>query len=244
MIDNAPQIQRRRVPEIDIARTFALALMIVFHFAYDLSLFGFLPPDTMIQPGPRLSAQLIAGSFLFLSGISLWLAHCGGIKWRPFLRRLGILILAAAAVSLVTRLAMPHEWVRFGILHSIAASTALALLFLNAPIPVLVLVVIATLAMGQVNLSAFDGPLWLWTGLGATLPFMMDYEPIFPWFGICLSGVLFARLFSGKLTSVLDGSDKYVRLLSWPGKHSLSIYLVHQPILFGAVYVTSQFLQN
>ncbi|MDE9450800.1 DUF1624 domain-containing protein [Aliiroseovarius sp. Z3] len=232
------------MPEIDIARTFALASMIVFHFAYDLSMFGFLPPDAMIQPGPRLAAQLIAGSFLFLSGVSLCLAHCDGIRWRPYLRRLGVLVLAAAAVSLVTRLAMPHEWVRFGILHSIAASTVLALPFLKAPVPVMAIVVVATLAMGQVSFSAFDGPLWLWSGLSATLPFMMDYEPVFPWFGICLSGVLFTRLFREKLTSVLDESDRYVRMLSWPGKHSLAIYLLHQPILFGSVYLASRIFQS
>lgn len=231
--------QQRRLPEIDIARTIALGAMVVFHFAYDLTIFGFLPPDTMFQPFPRLSAQLIAGSFLFLSGVSLYLAHAERLNPKPFLRRLGILVLAAAAVSLVTRLAMPHEWVRFGILHSIAASTVLALPFLRAPMPVLVIATIATLALGYVSLPAFNGTFWLWTGLGATLPPMMDYEPVFPWFGVCLSGVLAARLLKDTFRSSLDGDNKWVQRASWPGQHSLIIYLLHQPILFSAVYVAS-----
>lgn len=231
----------QRVPELDIARTIALAAMAVFHFTWDLMMFGFLPVDTMQQAGWRAFAYAIAGSFLFLSGISVVLAHGDGIRWRSFLYRLYMLVLAAAAISLTTRLAIPDAWIRFGILHSIATSTVIALLFLRVPVSVLTLSIIVVFALGQVSLKAFDGPLWLWTGLDATHPRMMDYEPVFPWLGACLSGVLCTRLLRGRLALGLDGTTKAVRVLSWPGQHSLAIYLIHQPVLFGAVYVASQF---
>jgi uncharacterized membrane protein len=227
-----------RWPGLDIARTLALVAMGIFHLIWDLTMFGVLPPQTSRSVVMRLSAQIIAGSFLFLSGVSLWLAHRDGIRWRPFLRRLALLCMAALAVSLATRIAMPQAWVRFGILHAIALSTLIGLAFLRAPLAILGGVALFVLAVGQLRLAAFDGPLWIWTGLGRQRPWMLDYEPIFPWLGICLLGLLAARLFLRD--RVAAGSPgRLTTVLSWPGRHSLAIYLIHQPILFALAYLAS-----
>ncbi|MES2815322.1 MAG: heparan-alpha-glucosaminide N-acetyltransferase domain-containing protein, partial [Pseudomonadota bacterium] len=66
---------KNRLPALDIARTLALVCMVIFHFTFDLALFGFIDPGTMSQPIWYYFARMIAGSFLFLSGVSLWMAH-------------------------------------------------------------------------------------------------------------------------------------------------------------------------
>ena len=72
-----------RIPALDIARSLALVAMVVFHFTFDLELFGYLRPGTTTMPGPwRALAVVTAVSFLFLAGVSLWLAHGRGIRWR------------------------------------------------------------------------------------------------------------------------------------------------------------------
>lgn len=241
--ERAPE-RSQRFLAIDIARTVALAAMVFFHLAWDLTAFGFLKPDTMQAVGWQVFARIIAGSFLFLAGISLWLAHGDRVRWRPFLRRLGILVLAALCVSLATRVAMPQAWVRFGILHSIAVSTVIGLLFLRVRIATLALAAVAALLLGRVESAVFDSPIWLWTGLGEQRPRMLDYEPIFPWLGIYLLGLLFARLYAGGWGhGAIALSDATRRILSWPGRNSLTVYLMHQPILIGIVWAASRVLQ-
>ena len=52
---------------LDIFRGLALIAMIIFHFTFDLSYFGFITPDTVYRPNWILFQQLIAGSFIYRS---------------------------------------------------------------------------------------------------------------------------------------------------------------------------------
>jgi hypothetical protein len=120
----------KRYHAVDIARTAALAGMVVFHFVYDLDLFGWVPRGTATQGWFWYHARLVAGSFIFLAGLSLWLAHGRGIRWSAFARRAAILALAAAAVTVATHFALPGLTIFYGILHSILVSSVVGLLFL------------------------------------------------------------------------------------------------------------------
>ena len=73
-----------RLIPLDLARTLAVVCMVIFHFTFDLALLGLIDPGTTSQPFWYYFARMIAGSFLFLSGISLWLAHGHGIRWPAF----------------------------------------------------------------------------------------------------------------------------------------------------------------
>jgi uncharacterized membrane protein len=108
--------------------------MAVFHFVYDLELFGWLAPGTSVTGGWRVLALLTAGSFLFLAGVSLWLGHGAGIRWRGFWRRFVKVAGAAAVISLATWVAMGDVFIFFGILHAITAASLLGLLFLRVPV--------------------------------------------------------------------------------------------------------------
>jgi len=119
-----------RILALDLARTLALLGMVTFHFTYDLDLFGWVPPYTSVTGWFWYHARLTAGSFIFLAGVSLWLSHGAGIRWPAFWRRWVRVAGAAAVVTLATRIAIPDYYIFFGILHSIALSSLLALPFL------------------------------------------------------------------------------------------------------------------
>ena len=83
------------------ARGLAIAAMAVFHFAWDLEFFGYAPVGMTRETGWMLFARAIASSFLFLVGVSLFLAHGGGLRRASFLKRFAMVAGAAAEHSKV-----------------------------------------------------------------------------------------------------------------------------------------------
>lgn len=232
----------RRVALIDIARTLALIGMVAFHFRFDLVIFGVLPPSVTATPFFYWHARLVAGSFLFLAGLSLWLAHGSGIIWRAFWLREGKLIAAAALVSIATYLAMPVTWIFFGILHAIAFCSLLALPFLHLP-------ALVTLGAGAAVMAAsyhlpelvqWNHPGLRWIGLQTVPTPSMDLEPLIPWFGPLLLGVGTGQFLASLWPRLARPETPLSRALAWPGRHSLIIYLAHQPILMGLIWAWLQ----
>ena len=225
-----------RLTSLDLARTLALVCMVVFHFTFDLALFGHIDPGTMSQPFWCYFARMIAGSFLFLSGIGLWLAQGRGIRWPAFWKRFAKITAAAALVSIATYFTLPGLTVFYGILHSIAISSLIALAVLRLPAVLTLALAAATFALPLVFRDpAFDGAL-VWTGLGTVPPVTADFLPLFPWIAPMLAGVAAGRLMSRfalwpRLALV---PTRLARALAWPGRHTLAIYLIHQPLMIGA----------
>ena len=228
-----PPAPSPRLIPLDLARTLAILCMVAFHFTFDLALFGFIPPDTMSQPFWYYFARMIAGSFLFLSGVSLWLAHGRGIRWPVFLTRLAKVAGGALLVTLASIWFVPGGTILFGILHAIAAASLLGLIALRLPwvVTLAIAALIFAAAWGP-RFPAFD-PLWLvWTGLAESRPMMGDYVPLIPWAAPALAGVALAKAVRLDLWRGTTPT-RLTRALSFPGRHSLVIYLIHQPILFG-----------
>nr|WP_238313353.1 heparan-alpha-glucosaminide N-acetyltransferase [Methylobacterium crusticola] len=245
----APARGPGRLALIDALRGGALAAMALYHLAWDLGFLRLTPENVALAPAGRGAAHAIAGSFLLLVGASLVLAQGGGLAqgrglaWRPFLARLARIAGAAALISLATRFAFPDSWIFFGILHAIALSSVLALPALRAPLPLVglgaaaILAARPLLAWSGAAPPVLDAPLLLFLGLGRGVPTTNDYVPLVPWFGLVLAGVLAGRLALPRLAGM--------RLLAWrprgpggrllaaAGRHSLAVYLVHQPLLLG-----------
>ena len=83
-------MRRDRLVAVDLARTVALCGMVVFHFTFDLELFGHLPQGTTVTGGWAVFSRVVAGSFLFLSGVSLILAHGDALQDGPRARVVGV----------------------------------------------------------------------------------------------------------------------------------------------------------
>lgn len=239
-----PKKPASRIEAIDVARGVALVAMAIYHFTWDLEFFGYSDPGMTAQGGWKLFARAIASSFLFLVGVSLVLAHGRGIRWNGFLRRLAMVAAAAAAISVVTYIAVPGGFIFFGILHQIAVASLLGLAFVRLPAAVTLLAAIAVIAAPNFLRSTFfDNPAWWWLGLGSFNPRSNDYVPVFPWFGAVLAGIGAARLAQAqgifaRLATVRPGG--WSRPLQFAGRHSLAFYLIHQPVLIACVWALSQ----
>ena len=234
-----------RLTVVDVARGIAVAAMIVYHASWDLQFLKLAPIDVIGEPAWRSFAIVIASSFLALVGVSLVLATQDGLAPRAFLRRLIIVAAAAGGVTLATYLAMPDRFIFFGILHCIAVSSVLALPLVAAPIWLVALVAAAVaLAPLFVATPIFDHPALLWVGLGTTHPATNDYEPIFPWLAPVLLGVAVARLAlhvrGPDWWTSIRPKDPLSRLLAFVGRHSLIVYLTHQLVLFGTLWLALQ----
>lgn len=239
--DMAPIGPGGRLPLVDAARGGALAAMIVYHFAWDLSFYDLIATEIATSRPWQIFARAIAGSFLALVGVSLVLATRGGLRPRPYLRRLALVTGAALAITAVTRIALPDDFIWFGILHCIAVSSVLGLAFLR--LPVSIVIVAAALALAAPGLfahPAFDAPAWRWLGLMTYFPRTNDYVPLLPWFGMVLAGIALARLVLARAAGASflrwHPSGRIGRTLVWTGRRSLAVYLVHQPLLLAALY--------
>jgi uncharacterized membrane protein len=82
-------------------------------------------------------------------------------------------------------------------------------------------------------------PWLLWLGIRQMGRYMVDYYPLLPWFGVALLGVFFGlTLYPGGRPrfELADLSPKFpLPALTFLGRNSLVIYLVHQPIILGAL---------
>lgn len=232
-----------RIPLIDQARGVALIAMAIYHFTWDLGYFGYIDAETATTGGWRIFARLIAGSFLFLVGFSLVLGHANGFRPKPYFIRLGKIALAAAAISVATWFAFPDTFIFFGILHAIVASSLIGLLFVRLPVVVTLLAAAAAVAAPlYLRAPLFDHPALWWVGLSVDIPRSNDYVPLLPWIAPVLLGIALARLFvasalPARLAGFGDTTKRWWKtLLEQAGRHSLAIYLVHQPVLIALVY--------
>jgi uncharacterized membrane protein len=243
-LDALPAGPQPRWGLLDLARGVAVAAMVVYHTAWDLSFLHLIGTDVVASPGWSLLARATAASFLALAGVGLVLAHRSGIRWRAFLRRLGTITGAALAITLITRIVFPETYIAFGILHCIAASSVLALAFLRAPLSLVVLATGLSLAAPSLLASpAFDAPVLRWTGLGAVPPATNDWVPVLPWFGWVLVGIAAARFGTSLVRPGAVGwapTGVVAQTLISMGRHSLPIYLLHQPLIFGLLLLAAQ----
>jgi uncharacterized membrane protein len=225
--------------EVDAASGVAIIMMIVYHSTYVLDTLGGY--DIQSTSGHwALFADLTAGLFLFLVGVSLAIsrARTSLTGWRLFGKYLarGLRILAYGMVLTVVLLALGMGVVAFGILQLIGVSIILAYPFLGLRLTNLVLGAII-FAAGQYVLAQdlYSESFWL-------LPFgvvpegvvMPDYRPLLPWFGVVLIGLFFGNVVygDGKRPAVLeDKAPVLARPLLPLGRNSLFIYLIHQPII-------------
>lgn len=195
-------------------------------------------------------ARFVALMFVFLAGISLAVSYSKAKKVLPekklfkkYLRRGFKVFCWGLAITLFTMLFLRNGFVVFGILHFIGLSTILAFPFIKRNNNLNFLFGIVFIAAGLfLQGFRFDFPWLLWLGLIPTNFYTVDYFPLFPWFGVVLLGLFFGnRLYNGNARrfEFRDFSKFFLaRLFCFLGKHSLSIYLIHQPIIISVLYLS------
>jgi len=233
-----------RIELVDLARGIALLAMFVYHFAYDLSYFRLIRVDVVTDPAWRAFARTIAGSFLVIVGFSLVLATQKGFDRGNYLRRVALIACAAVLVTSATWFALPDVFIFFGILHHIALASVLALPFLFLPTAVIALAAVIVFALPFILGDGVFTQDWLsFLGFGPW-PITADFVPVFPWFGCVLAGMALARIVLPRAQE--SGWARWqpgsapAKLVAFGGRNSLFVYLVHQPLFIGALFLFVQ----
>ena len=229
-------MRKERFWEIDAIRGLAIIKMIIFNYSFALAYLGIL----VFKPGLMFQG-LAASVFIFLVGLSLTISY-SRIKhkdskqiYKKYFSR-GLKIFGyGMLISLITFLTFPEAFIIFGVLHFIGISIIFAQFFLDFKEMNLVLGLLFVIFGLYLQSFTFDFPWLLWLGLIPENILTFDYFPIFPWFGITLIGMYFGNLFyeNGKRRFRINdlSNNSIIIFLSFLGRKSLFIYLIHQPIL-------------
>ena len=230
---------KERFLEIDMARGIAIVMMIIFHTLFDLNFFGIAPVDVYTGFW-RYFAYATASLFLLIVGVSLTISRARaaphltnrGLTRKYLLRGAGIFC-CGLLVTVATWWYLREGFILFGILHLIGVSVMISPLFFrfrkwNAVIGLLVIV-------AGWGISTVNGPIWL-LPLGFHPPsfWSVDYTPLLPWFGPVLIGIAAGDLLypGGKRRFSMPAPPPVaVSALTFLGRNSLIIYLVHQPVI-------------
>ena len=224
---------------LDELRGLAIVLMVAYHAFYLLAfsfgsrtgraLFDFMGP---VQP-------FIAGTFILLCGLCCRFS-------RSNLKR-GLKLTGAAALVTLATLAMRlfgmDEAIWFGVLHFLACAVLLFAptqkLFdkVSLKIPawtqfIFFMIVFLVWYIVPPPLPHSENFLLFTLGFPSLTLRSADYFPLFPWLFLFLAGTavgVYAQ--QGRFPHWME--KPRVPPLRWLGKHSLLIYLLHQPVLMG-----------
>lgn len=237
--------KRQRYDLPDVIRGITLLSMIAYHGAWDLVYMCGVRWKWYHGTGAYIWQQSICWTFIFLSGF------CWPMGKRPLKRGL-VVFGSGILVTVVTMLAMYQNRVVFGVLTLIGSAMLLMVLLdklfcrisPKAGLVISFACFVLTRNMNRGSLG-FEGlelvklPVrwyrgWLMTYLGFTAPdfYSTDYFSLFPWLFLFISGYFMYHIFCRKGWLELSFLKWNCPVFSFIGRHSLLIYLLHQPALY------------
>lgn len=246
---------RKRIYLLDIIRGILIIYVVCYHFMYDLN--DILGHGIPYLYSHRFSTirDCMSGSLIFISGISCNFS-------RNNLKRGVRTLFIALLLSIVTFAVMPSQTIVFGILHLLgmmmtlygigecavgvpaAAFDKKKMYIRTGFMAVFMFLFFAcrNIYYGRVAFGSamVNMPTFLYggknyflyiMGFGQQL-FSADYYPVIPWGFLFLAGTMAGYVFKCKnLPGFLY--KNFCRPLAFIGRHTMIIYLVHQPLLFG-----------
>lgn len=193
-------------------------------------------------------ARLVAFSFVFLAGLSMHLSYSKAKKSKTekelrkkFLFRGLKIFCYGLLITAVTWIFLRRDFIAFGVLHLIGVSTVLAFPLLKRKKAVLI-AGLTYIAVGLLLSNFFfDFSSLLWLGFVPKGYSSVDYFPLFPWFGVFLVGVFFGKIlypeFKRKFRLPDFSQNAFGGFVQFLGRHSLFIYLLHQPLILSALWL-------
>jgi uncharacterized membrane protein len=236
------KMQRTRFIEIDVLRGVSLFLMIFLHLWWDLEYFGVLKVNRSIYQ----IQHVVASMFFILMGMCLVITYYKYAQ-RVFFRHTvfrGLYIFSLGMMlSAVTFILIPERPIYFGVLHCIGLCIILCLPFLRLrwfSIVFAILFICTGFVFGAYPMENAS-IMHIAVGLhpSGMYRYTIDYFPLIPWLGVALLGVAFGSVLyrDGKRQFSFPEIPHYksMFLFSWLGKHSLLVYLLHQPLIAGFI---------
>jgi len=218
----------RRIWELDVLKGIALLLMIYFHIIYDLDVLFQYEVDSSSLFND-FTAKASGSLFIFTAGISSYLT-------RNNILRAGRILGIALGLTLLTYLYDPGMVITFGILHLLGTSILLSRLFRRLPAFLLMFLGTALILGAPALTSLPVSPHWLLfpVGLNPQAFVSSDYYPLLPWFGVFLLGNGTGKWLYREKRSLFK-NEAADSLLVKAGRHTLAIYLLHQPLIIGVL---------
>jgi len=226
-------VEQKRIWEIDLLRAIAIILMVVYHTVYDLNSFAGIDIDYK-SPFWYWEGKTAALTFILLSGISCGLSRRNTVVTGLKIFGLGMI------VTVATYLFLEQYYVRFGILHFLGVCMMLypILKRLDNSMLLVIAIVNAILAMPIDNMIV-DTPLLLPLGIMHSGFASADYYPLSPYLSVFVLGILAYKNYYYKKQSLFHKLNFNLenKIVSQISKHSLLIYMIHQPIIIAIIYI-------
>ncbi len=210
-----------RYLEIDFLRGVGIILMLISNFVTDIQIFLDFQQNIFWKSFAIFTASI----FVYTSGATFYVNYTLKRSFKRILKRFTKLMGIGLIITLITASFLKEGTIYFGILHFLALAWIIAVPFyyLRARLAALFFIVFYPL------ITSIHAETLLLLPLGITPSYFytLDYFPIFPWFGIFLLGFDFGEKVMKEKKLKIGRIKKLVCSL---GKHSLKIYLIHQPV--------------
>lgn len=226
----------KRIWELDALRGVMILCVVFIHFSFDLDYF--LGIDLIKNPVLQFCMDHCGMSFVLLSGL------CATIGKRSLRRGLqvfgcGMIITVVTVGMYLLGMADRFIIIYFGVLHLLGVCMILWPWLRKLPTWALAVCGGCIVFLGFWFATFAIDTHWL-TPLGLVgYGFSSsDFFPLFPHLGWFLLGACLGRLLYKEKRSLLPNfpTDNFlVRFFRWCGTHSLWIYLLHQPVIYGVV---------
>lgn len=235
---------RHRYDRIDALRGLAIVWMTAYHFSFDLNHFGWIRQDFYRDPVWTVQRTCIVSLFLFCAGLGQAVAWRQGQGWPRFWRRWGQIAGCALLVTAGSYLMFPRSFIYFGVLHGIAVMLIVVRLtagwrgwlWLAGALAIAAPVAARVTHAAWPQLDVLNAPLFNWLGWISRKPFTEDYVPLLPWLGVMWWGMAAGQWLLAHRASFVQGPiPRAFAPLAWMGRWSLSWYMLHQPLLIGAM---------
>lgn len=243
-----------RAFELDFLRGIAIVMMVFMHFSYDvryefgMDAFGYLHSPwfwTFVHP-------IILVLFVGLSGICCTFSKN---NLKRGLRLLAVALTFTIVTYVITEYVGVYCLIIFNVLHVLSISTLIYALIafieqkakIKAEQITFILLLLGCWVMMLINnISMYDSEdtsvIMYAFGVDVRgVPPTADYMALVPWMGVFLACAAGGRILYKEKKTLFAGAGKKVRAVTRPleflGRHSLLIYLVHQPLVYGILYI-------
>ncbi len=233
---------------IDTLRGVAIISMVLYHTVWDCVYMFYVNLPWFRGTLGHVWQQSICWTFILLSG------YCMALGKHAIKR--GITVFLAGALISVVTLMFTSQGIRFGVLTLIGSCMIIGGLLLKqlskcppligAAISVLLFLLTWVINDGWLGIGGIELirlPEAIYRGsfmsyLGFTAPDFSsaDYFSLMPWGFLFFAGYFICRASEGRgISSILK--KRGIPALNFLGKHSLVIYIIHQPIIYGVLWV-------
>lgn len=241
--------KRKRIYILDEIRGICIILMIIYHSLYNLThIFNFNIPFFYSNTMEIIRLSFVF-TFIVIAGIMCNYS-------RNNLKRGLICFGSGMIITIFTKIFIPEQYISFGILHFMGISMiiyfilekVLNKIFYLYGIFFSILFFILSykvnnriIGIPSVFTVSIPNPLYnteflFPLGFASQNFFSADYYPVFPWFFLFLSGVYLGKLMKSR--NIPDFFYKiHSKILKYIGNHSLLIYLLHQPLIYGLMSI-------